>query len=393
MHAATTRLAFLTLAGLAAAASAQAQAPPAPVSLKAGDGTSLKATYFAAAKPGPGIVLLHQCNSDRSSWAKFAAAAAGRGYHVIAMDFRGFGESGGSQAQTPAEQQAMIGTTWPGDVDVALAYLTSQPGVDKQRIGVAGASCGVNQAAQLARRHREVRTVVMLSGGVAPEAREYLRQSPWLPIMAVASQDDGNAVENMRFTLGWSNHPASRFVEFKNGGHGTEMFAAQASLEPTVLEWFDRQLRNAPATVPTTGQVPPRTPMQEFSYMLAQPGGVAKARQIYDAARKKDRAAVLFVEAELNQVGYGFLQENRTKDAIAVFTMNVDAYPGSPNTYDSLSDAYLADGNRADALRYAELALEKLAADTTTPAEFKQQIRESAEKKVATLKKDAPAPR
>ena len=52
--------------------------PPAPahVTLTATDGAKLKATYYAAGKPGPGIVLLHQCNRDRQSWwTAFASRA------------------------------------------------------------------------------------------------------------------------------------------------------------------------------------------------------------------------------------------------------------------------------------------------------------------------------
>jgi hypothetical protein len=43
---------------------------PAPrtVDLKAADGTPLKATYFAAARPGPGVLLFHQVNRTRKSW-------------------------------------------------------------------------------------------------------------------------------------------------------------------------------------------------------------------------------------------------------------------------------------------------------------------------------------
>jgi hypothetical protein len=67
--------------------------------------------------------------------------------------------------------------------------------------------------------------------------------------------------------------------------------------------------------------------------------------------------------------------------------MNVDEYPASANSYDSLSDAYLADGNTVEALRFAERALEKLAADTQAPEEFKQQVRASAEGKIKQLKK------
>jgi hypothetical protein len=67
--------------------------------------------------------------------------------------------------------------------------------------------------------------------------------------------------------------------------------------------------------------------------------------------------------------------------------MNVDAFPKSANTYDSLADAHLAAGRRDEALRFAEKALAVLAADTTAPDEFKQLIRESAEQKIRVLKK------
>ena len=42
----------------------ESQRPAAPriVDLRASDGTVLKASYFAAAKPGPGVLLLHQVN-------------------------------------------------------------------------------------------------------------------------------------------------------------------------------------------------------------------------------------------------------------------------------------------------------------------------------------------
>jgi hypothetical protein len=52
----------------AAGCVAFAQNPtPRTVHLKAADGTPLKASFFAAAKPGPGVLLLHQVNRDRKS--------------------------------------------------------------------------------------------------------------------------------------------------------------------------------------------------------------------------------------------------------------------------------------------------------------------------------------
>src|SRR5215207_8432128 len=165
---------------LVLALSATAVAAQTPVTLKSSDGITLKATYYPAAKPGPGIVLLHQCNQDRRAWSAFASRAAGRGYHVITMDYRGFGESEGPRNPDAAEQQSTVAQKWPGDVDAAFTWLQAQPGVDKNRIGAAGASCGVNQAVLLSSRHPEVKSLALLSGGVTPAARSHVQKSPTL---------------------------------------------------------------------------------------------------------------------------------------------------------------------------------------------------------------------
>jgi tetratricopeptide (TPR) repeat protein len=96
---------------------------------------------------------------------------------------------------------------------------------------------------------------------------------------------------------------------------------------------------------------------------------------------------VLFPENETNLYGYELLGRGDAAEAIIVFEMNVDEYPESANTYDSLSDAYLAAGKREEALRFAEKTLQVLATDTRTPAAFKDAIRDSAQKKISELKK------
>ena len=66
--------------------------------------------------------------------------------------------------------------------------------------------------------------------------------------------------------------------------------------------------------------------------------------------------------------------------------------PASANTYDSLSDAYLALGNRDEALRNAEKALEMLPKDAEAADDFKKLVRESAETKIKELKKSTCGP-
>ena len=349
------------------------------------DGIALKASYFPAGRPGPGLLLLHACNRDRSSWNGLAAAAAARGFHVLALDYRGYGQSGGTKSDDPQQQQWIADREWPGDIDAAYAWLTSQPGVDKTRLGAAGASCGVDQAVQLARRHPEVRTVVLLSGGLTASGREFIRDSAWLPIFGAASQGDGGAVEATRWAMGWSRNPTNRFVEYQAAGHGTDMFAVEKELQPQVLAWLETHVRDAPATraTPTTAGGP--TIVEQFWTTLNQPGGVERARQLYDEAKSRDKSVVLFPETETNLLGYALLRDGKVKDAVVVFQLNVEGYPRSANTYDSLSDGYLAMGNKEEALKDAQKTIEMLDKDPNATPEFKQRLREGAEQKIKEL--------
>jgi len=160
-------------------ASCAAQEVPAPrvVDLKAADGTKLKATYFAAAKPGPGVLLLHQCNQQRKNWDDLAGRLAGTGINVLTLDYRGYGESGGTPYKDLAQDEVtkVVTEKWPGDVDTAFSYLVAQPGVTRGTVGAGGASCGVNQSIQLARRHPEVKSLVLLSGNTDRDGRGFLR--------------------------------------------------------------------------------------------------------------------------------------------------------------------------------------------------------------------------
>ena len=66
----------------------------------------------------------------------------------------------------------------PGDVDAALTFLTSQSTVNNRALGVVGGSCGVNQAVQASRRHPEIRTIVLLSGGTDADGEAHVKSSP-----------------------------------------------------------------------------------------------------------------------------------------------------------------------------------------------------------------------
>src|SRR5881227_1044931 len=126
------------------------------VDLKTPGGTILKGTYFAAAKPGPGVLLFHQSNRTRKSWDEVARKLAAAGIHTLTVDSRGHGESGGKLA----------GQSSVADLDSAFQYLISQPGVAPDVIGAGGAGwLGVGNSTETARRHSAaVKSLALLSG-------------------------------------------------------------------------------------------------------------------------------------------------------------------------------------------------------------------------------------
>jgi CubicO group peptidase (beta-lactamase class C family) len=65
-----------------------------------------------------------------------------------------------------------------------------------------------------------------------------------------------------------------------------------------------------------------------------------------------------FSEGALNSLGYLLLRRDRTADAVEIFKLNVEAYPNSGNSHDSLGEAYRKLGQRDLALASYRKALE-----------------------------------
>jgi len=360
--------------------------------LTASDGTKLKITYFAAAQPGPGVLLLHQCNRQRKVWDGLAGQLAAAGVNVLTLDLRGFGESGGDRFdQLPPEKLAQLQEHWPGDIDIALQYLESQPGVERELIGVGGASCGVQNSIQTARRHPEVKSLVLLSGSTDLQGRQFLRDAAKLPIFFAVADDDEfpPTVQTIEWLYTLSADPEKKFVHYATGGHGADMFPVHPELPGLITDWYVTTLIKTPGHAPVPKDAP-AIPQEVLTLnLIDQPGGAAKVAQKLQEARQHDPKATTFPEAIVNFMGYERMQSGDTKGAVEILKLNAVAYPNSPNVYDSLSDAYLADGQKDLARQNAEKALQLLPSDTADPEQRRNDIKASAEQKLQQLKDPA----
>jgi pimeloyl-ACP methyl ester carboxylesterase/Tfp pilus assembly protein PilF len=403
-------LAACLLFATPSAARAQTSQPlPRVVELKASDGTPLKATYFAAAKLGPGVLLLHQYNRDRKSWDGVAAQLAAGGINSLTLDMRGFGESGGTrwEKMSRGERKHL-----PEDVDAALEFLMSQPGVDRQVIGLGGAGAlGVLYSVEAARRHpEEIKSLVLMSGETPRDGLQFLHQASQLPELFVFSDEDEYppTQDAMKLLYVTASSPSKKLVHYSaaedapwlwyepfdvgrvpaKGGHGTDLFQPHPELPGIIVHWFVTTLLKTPGHAPadTLAAAP-------ILNQLQTPGSVPQVKQQLVEARSRDPQAQLWPEVAVDIIGEDYQRVGDIKNAIEIFQLNLLAYPDSADANDNLAGAYLADGQKDLARQYADKALALLdshkapASSWSDTDQRRGEIRHSAEQTLAQATK------
>ncbi len=217
------------------------------VEIKAAGGITLKGTLFSSAKPGPGILLFHLCDGNgRAPLDSLASQLAQQGFQVLTFDYRGIGESAGERFAGGTMQQGLEywRTKWSGDAEAALKFLLSQSGVNQERSGVGGASCGVFQALLLAQRHSEqVKTLVLMAGPIDAGTKAFVERQNEISILGISSQEDQRSTAWTKEIVAASKNPAAKLLLYQNVGHGTRMLTREPSLEPIIVEWFKTKLQ------------------------------------------------------------------------------------------------------------------------------------------------------
>ena len=360
------------------------------VDITAPDGVVLKGTLFVAATAGPAVLLLHQCDEQRSVWEPLGTRLARSGVTVLAIDYRGYGESGGTPHDklSLADLGAISAEKWPADLDAAFAFLSRQPGDDTTRMAAAGGSCGVRAAVYVARHHPNVKALALLAGGTDRAGRAFLASADAPPLFTAAAADDRYAdfVSIMGWHAALSRNSQSRMAQYRDGGHAAIVFRAHPGLADTMATWFAEVLKARRGTLPRTNGVPMRASVLAVLDELDRPGGAAVVGKRLAALRARKADAQLFPEYFANQLGYEHLQQmNDPAGALAIMKLNAQAYPASPNAMDSLGDIYLATGDKMAALQTARTTLQLLDKDTVDTAARKKDIRSAAEQKVRQL--------
>jgi dienelactone hydrolase len=336
------------------------------VDIKSADGTAVKGTYFAAARSGPGVLLFPQGNRTRDAWGDLAKELAAAGINTLTVELQRYHDEKG----------------WWAAEDAALEFLASQPSVNRDIIGIGGAGAlGVDLAVETARHHaNQVKSLVLISGEVLRPQLKFLHKASQLPGLFVFSDDDEYPPEQeaMQLIYDTSSSPSKKLIHYPavkeapwlwyetsdskvpaKGGHGTDMFKPHPELRTIIIDWLVTTLIKTPGHAPADPLA-----CAAILNQLQMPGGVAQVTQQLTEARRTDPQAQLFPEINVDIIASGYLRDGETKEAIEIFKLNLLAYPDSADAYYNLADAYLKDGQKDLARKYAEQALAMLDSHT-----------------------------
>jgi pimeloyl-ACP methyl ester carboxylesterase len=122
------------------------------VSLTTTDGLTISAWYVPGTQPN-GVVLVHGIHANRAYLIPQALILAEAGYHLLLIDLRGHGHSGGEE-MTYGYREAL-------DVQAAVDYLLALPEV--KQVGLLGHSLGAAAAVREAAGDPRVKAIVIQS--------------------------------------------------------------------------------------------------------------------------------------------------------------------------------------------------------------------------------------
>lgn len=209
------------------------------------DGFKLPATYL---EPkiinGAGLILIHQGGSDRSEWAFMHDQLLEAGYILLSYDIRGMGASPNDNgAGKRVENIYNDPTQAPLDLKAAVNYLENLPQVDKDRIGILGASVGGNLAV-VGSAKMNIKSAVSISGKT--EAVQNLAGSKELSPKSIyfisSMESDGDRAKWAEEMYNMTDGPREIAITAEEQGHGVTILLDNPILQSEIIRWFQNNL-------------------------------------------------------------------------------------------------------------------------------------------------------
>lgn len=222
---------------------------PQNIKFESADNVEIIGTFYESPKANsPAVLLLHQWGSNRKSYEDFANRLQAKGFGVLAIDGRGFGESvkttDGKLVGTNRGDETVKGMK--ADVDNAFQFLAKLKNVNAQKIGIVGASYGSSLAMIYGAENKQIKAVVLLSPGLNYfgnlPIEDAVKNFGERPLLLVAAEDDRNSADSVKKIKTSVLNENYEVQIYPKGGHGTNLLAAKVGLEDLLEQFLTKSL-------------------------------------------------------------------------------------------------------------------------------------------------------
>ncbi len=220
-------IALMALTLIIGAASAQESPEPVLVELIAEDGVALSGAYYVSSVgDGSAVLLLHQLYTTRASWTPLIQPLLDAGYHVLAVDVRGYGSS---KARINWAQAVIDSRQW-------AEWLAGQASVE--RIYIMGSSMGSALALNACNTYDSCKGAVAISAGLAYYGLSVsdALAADFPKLLVYADRDRYPAL--LAPHVAALENPAIEQKVFVGRTHGMDLFTQYPDLIAQVIGWM-----------------------------------------------------------------------------------------------------------------------------------------------------------
>jgi dienelactone hydrolase len=310
------------------------------------------------------------------------------------------------------------------DLEFLFGQMHDFSGADMSRVGAMGFSYGGQSALLMAMRNRDIRAVVGLDASfISKHYSQFLKNSPFynvenvvVPVLEMHRADEKTVTYDVTSALRYSDRYSFEIddlnhVDFDNyavlytallpeaAQHDSPISTRKAAYEGMsryILDFLNLHLKaeksgSSGVKDPAEWKGYPRESVR-FRHTEALPAppsgadllrvireqGVSRGEQVYREVLERDPNARVLGERSISDIGDALLGSGNVDEAVRVLQLNVERFPSSANTYDSLADAYKRKGNQPCAAYAYRKLLEVVPQDTALDASLKSSLQTTA---------------
>jgi alpha-beta hydrolase superfamily lysophospholipase len=186
--------------------------------------------------------MLHMMPATKESYDGLAESLSREGFHALAIDLRGHGESKDGEFQDFSDAQHQDSLL---DIEASFEYLLKYN--PNMKIGIVGASIGANLGIRYALKNPAA-FLAALSPGIdyrgIRAAEDLEHYPPDFPVLFMASRDDANVYKNDKMTktlFDLCSSQNKKLQIYDKGGHGTDIINHQPEAKDMLVSWIKEQ--------------------------------------------------------------------------------------------------------------------------------------------------------